>query len=99
MIYLPAAPLFDAAAYTANKPLHRHGCPYCFDSATLTAGCLKTEELAQRLGVTRRTVNRWTTRGIPVNNADKAATYLGFHPVTIWGFNWDDTEYAALVYN
>lgn len=99
MTRLPAAPLFDATAYTANKPLHRHDCPYCKNDPALNSGCLKADELANRLGISRKTVTRYQRNGIPVQHADQLATRLGYNPICIWGFNWDDPEYATLVDN
>lgn len=99
MARLPAAPLFQLAAYTASKPLHETDCPYCFNRKTRLDACLKNEELGHRLGVTRRTVLRWNTHGVPVKQADAAATALGHNPISVWGHYWDDPEYAALVDN
>jgi hypothetical protein len=99
MSRLPSRPLYDAAAYVAGKPLHRNGCAYCHDIAKETNGCLKHEELAQLLGVTRRTVQRWTTPGIPLHYADQLAIRLGYNPIAVWGLWWDDPEYLSLVDN
>lgn len=99
MSRLPSRPLYDTAAYVAGKPLHRNGCPYCHDIAKETNGCLKGEELAQLLGVTRRTVQRWTTPGIPLHHADRLAIRLGYNPIAVWGLFWDDPEYLTVVDN
>lgn len=100
MIRLPAEPLFELAAYTADKPLHLDDyCPYCFNRATRFDACLKNEELGYRLGVTRRTVKRWRKDGIPIQNADAAVTSLGYNPINVWGLYWDEPEYATLVDN
>ena len=68
---LPSRPLYDAAAYVAGKPLHGPDCRYCHNSNTERIACLKQEELAQLLGVTRRTIQRWTNPGIPLHYADQ----------------------------
>ena len=44
-------------------------------------------ELARRTGFAVRTVQRWTTTGIPLYSADRLAIRLGVHPATIWS-NW-----------
>ena len=44
-------------------------------------------ELARRTGFAVRTVQRWTTTGVPLYSADRLAIRLGVHPATIWP-NW-----------
>ena len=44
-------------------------------------------QLARRTGFSIRTIQRWTTTGIPLYSADRLAIRLGFHPATIWP-NW-----------
>ena len=44
-------------------------------------------ELARRTVYPVRTIQRWTTTGIPLYSADKLAIRLGVHPATIWP-NW-----------
>lgn len=53
-------------------------------------GDLGQRELAELVGVTRRTVNRWAAEGVPLCSADKAAARLGYHPAEVWGrmFYW-----------
>lgn len=46
------------------------------------------EAVAQRVGVTERTVLRWRHNGLTRNAADHAATALYLHPVNIWD-EWD----------
>ena len=99
MTRLPSRPLYDAAAYVAGKPLHGHECRYCGDNAAITTGCVKGEELAHLLGVSRKTVTRWTRDGIPLQSADQLAIRLGYNPVAVWGLWWDDPEYLSLVDN
>lgn len=92
---LNAQPLLELAAATAGKPLHREPyCHYCGNCYWTTDGCVKHGELATRLGVDRRTIERWKRNGITVTHADEAATYLGYNPIAIWGLNWDDPEYV-----
>lgn len=47
-------------------------------------------ELAQLIGVSRRTVTRWAAEGVPIVSADRAAMALGLHPTEVWGrmFYW-----------
>jgi|688.fasta_scaffold169307_2 hypothetical protein len=99
MSRLPSRPLYDAAAYVAGKPLHAKTCRYCGDNAAVTSGCVKAEELARLLGVSRKTVTRWTKHGIPLRYADQLATRLGYNPIAVWGLWWDDPEYLSLVDN
>lgn len=40
----------------------------------------------KRVGVESRTVFRWKRAGVvPLYSADKVATFLGLHPLEIWG--------------
>jgi len=99
MSRLPSRPLFDAAAYVASKPLHATSCRYCRGDSDSTGGCVKAEELAQLLGVSRKTITRWSRIGIPLQSADQLATRLGYNPIAVWGLWWDDPEYLTLVEN
>lgn len=99
MSRLPSRPLFDAAAYVASKPLHAKDCRYCGGYSDPTGGCVKAEELARLLGVSRKTITRWTRDGIPVQSADQLATRLGYNPIAVWGLWWDDPEYLTVVDN
>ncbi len=44
--------------------------------------------LAEKLGVTRRSVCRWAHDGIPLTWAEDAAHLLGVHPCEVWGDDW-----------
>ena len=43
-----------------------------------------TRILAERCGVTRRTIHRWKAEGLSVLQADRAAIAMGCHPSVIW---------------
>lgn len=72
----PAAPLI---AHAVNETRRHHD-----DGATIC-------DLAHRLGVTRRTVQRWRTTGLTDVSADHAAVRLGAHPLEIWP-DWCDPK-------
>jgi hypothetical protein len=40
--------------------------------------------LARSLGLECSQTTRWRDRGVPVEWADRAAVYLGLHPVQVW---------------
>jgi hypothetical protein len=44
--------------------------------------------LAELVGVSVWTVGRWSTRGIPIDDAEDAACALGDHPARVWGDVW-----------
>lgn len=48
--------------------------------------------LAERLGVTRRSVVRWRRDGLTPPRADEVATRLGRHPRDLWGALYDWAE-------
>ena len=41
-------------------------------------------ELATVAGVSRRTVVRWRSQGLSSQQADRAATAAGYHPLNVW---------------
>ena len=47
-----------------------------------------TQVIADRLGVSTRTVWRWRTSGLTTEQADRAAVAAGWHPGTIWDTWW-----------
>lgn len=49
-----------------------------------------TAALAQRLGVSARTVWRWRASGLNPTQADRAAIAAGLHPANIWPNWWDN---------
>lgn len=54
-------------------------------------GAVSLLELAERTGVTDRSISRWHTTGaIPERAADLVATRLGLHPALVWGESWWD---------
>lgn len=58
----------------------------------LLRDCPDVDHAAFRLGVTRRTVERWRKRGLTERSADEAAVALGRHPLNIWGRAWAEAE-------
>ena len=40
--------------------------------------------VARRTGVSRQTVYRWATSGVPIWTADRIAVRMGVHPIMIW---------------
>lgn len=53
-------------------------------------GMLSDVALAEMVGVTRRTVQRWKHSGLHPEMAERAAESLGEHPALIWGGAWWD---------
>lgn len=47
------------------------------------------EILAEWIGCTSRTMQRWKTHGVPLRAADAAAVNVGSHPAYIWMNDWD----------
>ncbi|MEZ5278989.1 MAG: helix-turn-helix domain-containing protein [Acidimicrobiales bacterium] len=48
-----------------------------------------TRVLAERLGVSARTVWRWRATGLNPIQADHAAIKLGLHPGSVWASWWN----------
>jgi hypothetical protein len=48
--------------------------------------------LCERLGISRRTYERWKRAGVPAFRADAIAVALGFHPMDVWGDAWLEDE-------
>ncbi len=44
-----------------------------------------TQAVALACKVSTRTVRRWRTNGLTIENADQAAVLAGFHPSEVWG--------------
>lgn len=57
---------------------------YPFEPLATQARDATIETLAARIGVSRRTVHRWAIRGIPAEQADRAAIAIGSHPAYLW---------------
>lgn len=55
-------------------------------------------EMAEKLGVSERTVQRWIKTGIDdwCTADDFALKVLDSHPTVVWGFDWDDAADAGL---
>jgi hypothetical protein len=51
--------------------------------------------LARTLGLHCAQAARWSDRGIPVEWADRAAVYIGLHPVEVWP-EWYDLPIEAV---
>lgn len=49
-------------------------------------------DLADVLGVNRRSVARWRRGGMPEPTADRAAVELGLHPSLVWPDWWEVTH-------
>lgn len=47
-------------------------------------GGVGADRIADRIGVTQRTVWRWVADGVPLWSADTIAVHLGYHPVELW---------------
>jgi hypothetical protein len=92
---LPFAPLRDALGdvYTPSADACRgNGDERFYDRkppALIKQG--KNTVLAERLGVSRRTINRWVRDGIPVEYSDDAAVALGLLPYEVWP-DWNEDE-------
>ena len=63
-----------------------------FDFAELEAHLepTPTRVLAERLGVSARTVWRWRASGLNPTQADRAAIALGLHPGSVWASWWNN---------
>ena len=48
-------------------------------------------QLAEMIGVTRRTIHRWARDGVPASKADHAAIAVGSHPAYVWADQWATT--------
>jgi hypothetical protein len=62
----------------------------------VAAGCREAGVLAERLGLTRRTVNRCIHGGLADEQADRWAVRLGLHPAFVWGREWVDAGLTPL---
>ena len=59
-----------------------------FEPIMAEAAAPNLATLAQRVGVTPRTVHRWNAEGIPIQQADRAAVAIGSHPGYLWPNDW-----------
>ena len=59
-----------------------------FDDLHREAGREPIPRLAERLGYSTRTLQRWQTNGVPESKADSAAISLGSHPANVWPDRW-----------
>ena len=49
--------------------------------------------IAERMGVSRRTVQRWLDNGVDVMLADTIAVkVIGEHPIYVWGSDWANAD-------
>lgn len=94
MTRIPAQPLYETAAYYIGKPLHTRQCKHCGNDPANNDACLRQQELANLLGISRKTVHRWSQYGVTLDQADKAATQLGYNPIAIWGIYWDEPDHV-----
>ena len=89
MTALPLAPLLDRIASAAGQPIHSDPCPYCLGTVGPASPCLRPRTVAAAVGVSSRRWMRWVAaRSIPVDDADRVAVRLGWHPAAVWGPNW-----------
>ena len=82
----------------AVDALEAHWGPFTIHNHDTPVVGSNSELLAEVLGVSRRTVQRWRKEGIPEHYADKLACRIGTHPSLIWEtwFSCDgDAEPAA----
>ena len=62
---------------------------FTFEPMHALAGKPTAAEFAQRVGRTRRTVERWReTDEIPKDAADEVAIAYGLHPANVWPTQW-----------
>jgi hypothetical protein len=47
-------------------------------------------DVAEAVGVSSKTVQRWKVDGLSWSVADRAAVAVGAHPATVWGDEWWD---------
>lgn len=83
---LPLEPLFHLAWIRSGHP-----------EQTKEADRRKTftdEKFSAMIGFSSRTIVRWRANGgeLPWAAADKAAIYLGEHPIRVWGEEWLDLD-------
>ena len=78
---LPFAPLEDLVA--GGRPRHpaRGTCTWCYGRHRV---CITVEGIAERLGVTARSIHRWRQTGLDENMADRLAIAAGLHPELVW---------------
>lgn len=64
-------------------------CPQGRLGYVATASCPAPQvALAERIGVSLRSVSRWAVDGIPIQAAEDAAFAFGLHPVNVWEDAW-----------
>jgi hypothetical protein len=67
----------------------QHRLPYEPLARFIDENTANMRQVAEAIGVARRTVELWSSGGgIPEQAADKAAIRLGVHPSAIWGDDW-----------
>ena len=85
---LKAGETIEGDAQVRHELCPTGGLKLSYDSLFAAAGRPKSRELlAEMVGVTRRTIERWVTDGVPYRAADEAASALGTTPSAIWE-NW-----------
>jgi lambda repressor-like predicted transcriptional regulator len=57
---------------------------YPFAPVEVHRGDTEISVIAERVGVTHATVQKWRQRGMDEKNADRVATALGLHPWQLW---------------
>lgn len=57
---------------------------YSFDPVDAHRGDTELSAIAERIGVSRETMQTWRKRGMSEANADRCASALGLHPNQLW---------------
>lgn len=48
-----------------------------------TVGCVRA--VAEHVGISRRTLHRYASKGVTIDQAERIADALGTHPADLWG--------------
>lgn len=49
---------------------------------------VRQDDIAEIMGVDRRTIQRWLVDGLSFAKADELACSRGLHPIDVWGDLW-----------
>lgn len=83
---LPWEPI--EAVIRGGRPVCQGAAGYCWDTSHRT--CVSAEQVAEALGISERSVNRYRSLGkFPAEHADRFAVTAGRHPIEIWGQEWE----------
>lgn len=80
----PVAPLLDVAR--RGQPWHTNGSCVCGGERVPGSDCVSFAQVAERLGVSKASVQKWVERGrmLPWWQADRLAVRLGSHIDIVW---------------